>query len=393
MAKAPATVQNSASPQDINRQQRAAVLAYAIDESINIFSTTFTPPNTGAIGQVINIPLRNVGLVKKFVILVHAVVSVGGAETQTLTKWGPANFFSQFLLTDLQNQTRINTTGWHLMAVASAKRNSVFGAAFTNDNPGSFGNENTNVISAPSSMVGAGNHDVYMAFEIPVAYSDNDLTGAIYANVLNATWNLALTVNPNLFVPTTGDPVQAMYQSSTAVLGNLVSWDIQVYQHFLDQLPVDSNGNIIVPMLDTSIMYRLENTVQTALVANQEQAIPYANFRQFLSTLAIYDNNGVLTPGGTDMSYFGLQTANTTNLWKNTPRKIFLDARNQIGDDFPPATYYFDHRRRPIQTSAFGNVQLTFFPLVVSAPASQLLLGYEYFAQMNVLTQAGSIQN
>lgn len=381
-------------PAVINQQQRNAVLAYGIDESINIYTTTFTPPNAGNIGQVINIPLRNVGLVKKFVVLVHAVVSVSAAETQTLTKYGPANFFSQFLLTDLQNQTRINTTGWHLTAVAAARRNSVYGAAFSNDNPGSFGSINNNVISAPATMTGAGNHDVYMAYEIPVSYNENDLRGAIYANVLNATWNLALTVNPNMFVGSGGNPVQALYQSSTAGdLGKLVSWDIQVYQHFIDQLPVDQQGNVIIPMLDTSTMYRLENTVQTALVANQEQAIPYANFRQFLSTLVIYDNAGVLTVDGTDISYFGMQTANTTNLFKNTPRKIFLDVRNQLGDDMPPGTYYFDHRRRPIQTSAFGNVQLVFYPLTVTSALSQLLIGYEYFAQMNVLTQAGSIQN
>lgn len=378
----------------INAQQRSAVLAYGIDQSLNIFTTTFTPPNSGATGQVINIPLRNVGLVKKFVILIHAVVKRSAAETQTLTKYGPANFFSQFLLTDLQNQTRINTTGWHLTAVAAARRNSVYGAAFSNDNPGSFGSINNNVIAAPASIADANNHDVYMAYEIPVAYNDNDLRGAIYANVLNATWNLALTVNPNLFVGSGGNPVQAMYQSSTAGdLGTLVSWDMQVYQHFIDQLPVDNKGNVIVPMLDTSTMYRLENTVQTALVVNQEQAIPYANFRQFLSTLVVYDNAGVLTAGGTDMSYFGLQTANTTNIFKNTPRKIFLDVRNQIGDDMPPGTYYFDHRRKPIQTSAFGNVQLVYYPLTVTSALSQLLIGYEYFAQMNVLTQAGSIQN
>jgi hypothetical protein len=370
----------------INANQRAAVLARGLDQSLQIYSAT----RTDAVGSVLNIPLRNVGLVKKFTVLIAARVKQAAAETLNITKFGPANFFSNILLTDLQNQTRVNTTGWHLHYVQTMRNLSAFGAAFTNDSPTGIGN-NWSVISAPSAVTTQ--QTVYMAYEIPVSYSDQDLRGAIYANVLNATWNLALTVNPNLIVGSGGNPVQAMYQSSTANdKGSLVSFDIEVYQHFIDQLPLDQNGNVIVPMLDTSVMYRLENTVQTGLVANQEQAVPYANFRQFLSTFALYDNAGVLN-AGSDMSYFGLQTANTTNLFKKTPRAIALDVRRRIGDDLPGGMYYFDHRGRPITTSAFGNVQLTFMPTVVTSNASQLLMAYEYFAQMNVLTQAGSIQN
>jgi len=389
MAKpAPAVPQISAA--QINANQRGAVLGMAIDQSLQIFSSTLVTPNAGAVGSVLNIPLRNVGLVKKFTVLIRARVKQAAAETLTLTRMGPANFFSNVLLTDLQNQTRINTTGWHLHNVASARATQAFGAAFANDSPTSIGN-NWNVIKAPTTVTTE--QEVFMAYEIPVAYSDTDLRGAIYANVLNATWNLALTVNPNLIVASNGNPVQAMYQSSTAAdRGSLIAWDIEVYQHFLDQLPLDQNGQVIVPMLDTSTMYRLENTVQAGLVANQEQAVPYANFRQFLSTFALFDNGGVLN-AGSDMSYFGLQTANTTNIFKKTPRAIALDTRRRMGDDFPAGMYYFDHRQRPITTSAFGNVQLTFMPTSIAGPTSQLLMGFEYFAQMNVLTQAGSIQN
>lgn len=390
MAKTPAAAPQI-NPAIINANQRGAVLNSAIDQSLQIYSSTLTANAAGgAVGSVLNIPLRNVGLVKKFTVLITARVKQNAAETLTLTRLGPANFFSNILLTDLQNQTRINTTGWHLHNVASARAMSAFGAAFTNDSPTSIGN-NWPVIQAPTTITTQ--QTVYMAYEIPVSYSDTDLRGAIYANVLNATWNLALTVNPNLIVASNGNPVQAMYQSSTTGdRGSLVSYDIEVYQHFLDQLPLDQNGQVIVPMLDTSTMYRLENTVQTGLVANQEQAVPYANFRQFLSTFALYDNAGVLN-AGSDMSYFGLQTANTTNIFKMTPRAIALQTRRRMGDDFPPGMYYFDHRNRPITTSAFGNVQLTFTPTVVTSSQSQLLMGYEYFAQMNVLTQAGSIQN
>lgn len=389
---APPVVQQKIDYGIVNARQRAAVLSMAIDQELQILATRYTPPNTGNLGQQINIPLRNVGLVKKFTVLVRAKVRGVGAEVHTLQPFGPANFFSNVTLTDLQNQTRINTTGWHLHYVASARDANVFGAAYSNDSPTSMGS-NALVISAPPTMTGTTQRDLFMAYEVPVSYSDRDLRGAIYANVVNATWNLALTVNPQMFVPSTGNGVGAVYKSSSAVVAVLDYWDIEVYQHFLEQLPVDqTNGQIILPMLDTSVMYRLENTVMTGLVANQELAAPYANFRQFLSTFAVFDNNGVLNPG-TDINYFSMQTANTTALFKRTPHMLALQHRKRLGDDFPPGVYYFDHRNRPVETSAYGNVQLTFNASAVASAFSQLLLGYEYFAELNVVQQAGSIAN
>jgi len=376
----------------VNQQQRAAVLAMAINQELQILATRYTPPNTGALGQTINVPLRNVGLVTKFTVLVRAKVRGVAGEVHTLQPFGPANFFSNVTLTDLQNQTRINTTGWHLHYVASARDAAVFGGAYQNDSPTMLGNNNL-VIAAPATMTGTAQRDLYMAYEIPVAYSDRDLRGAIYANVLNATWNLSLTVNPNMFVASTANGVGAVYKSSSAVLGVLDYWDIEVYQHFKEQLPVDSrNGQIILPVLDLGVMYRLENTVMTGLVANQELSQGFGNNRQFLSTFAVYDNSGVLNPG-TDVNYFAMQTANTTLLFKRTPHMLALQHRKRLGDDFPPGVYYFDHRERPVETAQYGNVQLSVSLASATSANSVILLGYEYFAELGMVMNAGAIAN
>lgn len=389
MAKTPAATGPSLA--QMNEMQRQIVLANAIDQTQRIFAQRFTPATgPGAPGNVLNIPLKNVGLVKMITVIVKARIRQTGTETLNRTPFGPANFFSQIVLTDLQNNVRHNASGWLLHYLATARNQAAFGAAFTNDSPTSLG-ANYQVVSAPQTITTV--QEISMVYEIPVCYSDNDLRGAIYANVLNATWNLALTVNPQMFVAAGANQTLAVYRSSTAVLGTLESFDIEVYQHYLEQLPVDTNtGQVIYPLLDVSTMYKIENTVQTALAVNQENAIPYANFRDFLSTFLIYDNGGQLN-AGSDLNYIGMQSANTTKLFEYSPTMLAAQTRKRLMDDVPAGMYYIDHRRRPIRTSAFGNVQLTFLPTSVVSAQSAMLIGYEYFANMNVITNAGSIQN
>lgn len=337
---------------------------------------------------VINFPARNVGMIKRFFIEIVADIGQVGAETHTLQPLGPSAILSNVNFTDLSNQARINTTGWHLHMLATFRRQLAFGAAFTNDSPVSMGS-NYNVIKAPAT-VNTGSQKVYMVYEVPLAYGDMDLRGAVYANVVNATMNLQLTINPNFFASSAANAVQSVYKSSSAQLGKINSITVNLYQNYLDQLP-SVNGQPYLPQMDLSTVYLLNNTNANGLAVGADQAIPYANFRNFLSTIIGYDNNGTLNPG-TDINYFAMQSANFTNLFKMDPQMASLLTRTKINDDLPAGFYYFDHRLRPLSTIQYGNMQLIVNPSVVtSANQSQLLVGYESLAMMNTITQAGSL--
>lgn len=379
-------------PNDVNMAARNAVLAHAIDMEQPIFTTTLA----GTIpGQVLNIPVRNVGLIKKLTIGVAFDITPVAAETHTLTPFGLANIFSNVTFTDLSNQQRINTAGWHLHMLACARRQATYGAAFASDTPAPgtvvapWGiGSNFRVVYSPPIVAGAVAH-CQMFFEVPLSYSDYDLRGAIYGSVVSATMNLQLTVNPNFEVAAAvADTTLAVYQSSSAVLGTLSNFTITVYQNYLDQLPVGKNG-VVLPILDLSTAYLLNNTTVTGLVANQELPIPYANFRNFMSTTVIYNNAGVLGVGA-DVNYWALQSANYTNIWRLEPRMVALRTRNALNTDMPAGTYYFDHRRRPISTVQFGNMALVLNPSAVTAGAS-CLIGYEALGIINMVTQAGSL--
>lgn len=365
-----------------------------LDRSIDMWQSIFTQTLSGnPKGQVVNVPIRNVGLIKRFVIELSGTVVQAAAETLTLTKFGAANLLSQIVFTDLSNQTRVNTTGWHMHLLATVRRQMAFGAAFTNDSPTGYGS-NFAVNSMPSPVTTVQNYRFF--YEVPIAYGDYDLRGAIYANVVNATMNLQLTVNPNVVVGSAGNPTQAVYISSTAGDLGTITMTVNVYQNYLDQLPVAKNGPIL-PMLDLATAYLLNNTVATGVSVGQDFAIPYANFRNFMSTYVIYDNFGGGAAIGAEMNYFSIQSANYTNIIKVDPFMSSLLTREIINDDVPAqiarTSYYFDHRRKPINTVQYGNMQLIANPAAVQASTTQFLVGYEALALINMITQAGSLYN
>lgn len=365
-----------------------------LERSIDMWQSIFTQALSGnPKGQVVNIPIRNVGLIKRFVIELSGTIVQAAAETLTLTKFGAANLLSQIVFTDLSNQTRVNTTGWHMHLLATVRRQMAFGAAFTNDSPTGYGS-NFAVNSMPSPVTTVQSYRFF--YEVPIAYGDYDLRGAIYANVVNATMNLQLTVNPNVVVGSAGNPTQAVYISSTAGDLGTITMTVNVYQNYLDQLPVAKNGPIL-PMLDLATAYLLNNTVATGVSVGQDFAIPYANFRNFMSTYVIYDNFGGGAAIGAEMNYFSIQSANYTNIIKVDPFMSSLLTREIINDDVPAqiarTSYYFDHRRKPINTVQYGNMQLIANPAAVQGSTTQFLVGYEALALINMITQAGSLYN
>lgn len=381
-----------ANPAQANMQARNIVLSQSIDMWQEINSGTIAGDPRG---QVVNIPVRNVGLIKRFVIELSGTIVQSAAETLTRTEFGLANALSSIVFTDLANQTRINTAGWHMHMLATARRQMAFGAAFTNDSPISIGS-NYNVMVAPSPVTNTAS-TFRMFYEIPLAYGDFDLRGSIYASVVNATMNLQFTVNNNFVVGSTSNPTQAVYQSSTAGdLGTVANFSYRIYQNYLDQLPMTDKGPVL-PLMDLATAYLLNNTVATGMSVGQDFAIPYANFRNFMSTFVIYDDFGGATAAGAEINYWSIQSANYTNIIKVDPFLSSLLTREIINDDFPAeagrTSYYFDHRRKPINTVQFGNMQLIANPAVVTASTSQMLVGYEALALINQITQAGSLYN
>lgn len=344
-------------------------------------------------GSVITMQVRNVGLVKRLILRIKATVTAGASSTQTLTKIGLANLISNVTFYDLGNNQRINTTGWHLTLLSSAKRRRVFGAAVTTDTPNGYGNNNNRVMYAPSSISANGNSEIDFQLEIPFAKNDSDLRGAIYADVTNAMMQVTVTLNANMFVSSTADPTLAVYQSGGSDLATLSNVSVQLYQNYMDQLPRVRNGAPILPEQDIATAYLLNNTSSVLPVANQDNSQAFTNARTFESVAFIYDNNGTLNVNGSDINYISLTSANMTNLLNVDGKMAGLMMRNVLADDPPAGMYYFDFRHRPIDTNQYGNMQLNINPSSVGGSGAVFYLGWESFGIIGLVNQGGSLQS
>lgn len=381
------------SPSQQNRAQRYAILNSSVEMTQQVYSSTTAAPGANT---TLNIQPRNVGLVKRFIIVVSGTANNTGADTANLTDIGLSNLFSQIVFTDLQNNVRVQTAGWHLNFVWGTKHKMPLAQAILNSatqdqsGAGGFGDEFDVIV--PPTGIGTGTSQAFQAiFELPLAYSDDDLRGAIYMNVVNAVAQLQLTFNPAPFTAAGVDSTLAVWKGSA---GNISNVTVTVYQVYLDQLPVNQKtGQPILPMLDLSTVYEIKNTVFSAIVQSQDFPMPYANFRDFISTSVVYNHDPSADAGrvgGGDVNYFALQSANFTNLWKYPPVIAALKVRQLLRQDMPLGCYYFSSRRKPISTTTYGNMELILNASAAAAGA-YALVGWEDFALINALTNAGSL--
>lgn len=370
-----------------NLMARNAVLSSA-REMWQVTNTNVIPAPIVGIPQ--NIALRNIGMCKKLLLEVTGTVAATGAETQNLTPWGLANVLSQVTVTDLANYNRIQTSGWHLYALASLRRQSAYGAAYLNDAPVQMGS-NIQVNNASSVVnAGSGAKTFRIFYELPLAYSDTDLRGAVYSAVVNATWQVSYTVNPNFFVATGADPTNAVYRSSSAVLGALSGVTVKLHQIYLDQLPFTNQGQPILPYYDLATGYLLQNTTITnPPTVGADFPIQYPNFRSILSAMLQIDNGGQQLPG-TDINYIGIQAANLVFLQQVDANAVALKTRNTIMDDFPAGNYCLETRGSPINTTSYGNMQIVLNMSTVNA-GFNVGIGWEMLAIINSVAGASSL--
>ena len=392
---APMTQQQQAqAAAQANGLARSLITSRAIKMTQNIYSNTINPQTQ----QTVQIPIRGVGLLLGFwVEMTLAVADPGNGNGYALTPFGPANVLQQIVLTDLNNNVRIQTAGWHLHFVNTAKKRRPFCAVQTlTSYPIAYGNNWTTAFAAQNiTHAGFATQSVFMKYWVPAAYSDYDLRGAMYMNVVNATayLQLQITASAQAFVAAGADPTLAVFIGNlgTPTSGWGTTCSINVYQVYYDQLPVSTQGAVLLPYTDLSAIYEIKNSAFTGMTTGQDFPIPYSNYRDYLSTFAVWDNGGTLDTGA-NTNYWALQSANFTNIFKVDPNLQAIFARNEIGDDFPTGVYYFPSRDKPISTIQFGNMALILNPNGTINAGAQILIGWEDFALVNTLVGAASLQ-
>ena len=389
------------SPQQQDAMATRAILSTAVDRVQQVASAqVFPSQNPTLIVQ----PL-NVGLIKRFTIVVAGNIANSGTVPLNLSDSGLANLFGQngVQYTDLNNYLRVNTSGIHLTLLASAKRRRTYGATF--DDNQVAGQHRSKMLNTPpatwgvflcSSTIAVGESSEFRAvFELPLAYTDDDLRGGVWANVLNAVQQITLTFNTQIVQVGAGDGNFTVYYGDAGAAGSITDATVTIYQEYLDQLPtVKSSSGVttVLPALSLSTVYELKSTLFSSITPNQEFYIPYANQRSFISTFATFNHNGASTGRliGGDVNYWALLAANATYIWKMDPYTVTLKSREHLMSDLPYGTYYFPTRRKNLATLQFGNLQLT-LNANTATPAGYVNVMWEAFALQNTLQSGASL--
>jgi hypothetical protein len=395
MGSAAASITNPQVPNISDSQATSILTSKAIKMIQNIYSQTVAPPSN----PTINLIPRNVGVISKFVIEVTGTLTNTSGGTVTLTDFGLANILSNVTFYDLNNNLRINTTGAHLTLLAQAKKRAPLAGCFqVNTANGSNLSQMISVspatwpvLAAPQTIATGVAAPFRCVFEVPLAYSDDDLRGAIFANVVNTTMSLQITLNTNAFTAAT-DYTGAVYQGGA---GTFTAATVNVYQVYYDQLPTNpKTGAYILPQTSLATVYELKNTNLQAITPGQDFPIAFTNFRSFLSAFVIYNNGSGGGNGGraygTDVNYFSRTTANFTNIFKYDPLYNVMISRDIFGSDLPAGTYLFSFRKQPVWTTQYGNQQINLNASTAQAGAYANVY-WEDMALQNTLSGGASL--
>ena len=405
-----------------NMAIRQNILANAIPVFQNVRSgniPTYTPGSPSSW----TVLASNVGLLRRFWLELNLTVATAATgQTLTLTPFGLANLLSNVQFIDQNNRLRINTTGAHLHLAASQKRRRPFGGAITN---AQGANAMSGMTGYPTMVVAGGsdsnfgiNFPVQLAnavavndttwhytfvYEIPVVNSNQDLTGAVYANQTTSNNQLQFTLNPNVFAPFQTDPFNSVWTvaESIATSAPTLSGTWTLYQDFLDQLPVDNTGFAQLPPIDIAYALCYQMINPGVMVQGQDNLYPLPPFNVYQDLMLFWDNYAAANyasapvPPGADVNYIKVQISNTYILLQQDPLVNAVKTRNLIGADMPAfastteytpngAVYDLDFRHKPLSVNQLSSTNIVFNPKTVNSSGNQSLqIGQEYIWYAN----------
>lgn len=360
-----------------NAQMRGALLALSPRMRKDLGNFT-----GGAVGGTTRIKIYNVGIITKLRYRVSSALDLG-AGAGVASPQAPFNIVNKIRLTDFDGTDRVNVPGYLQWLINCARNRTLWG--YHNFAGGAAATTDPVV---PTTAATA--NQTFSAWnEVPLAYEpESDLRGAILAQTALGEMYLNLDWSTSLFAAAQAD---SLYNGGTAsvAVNAANSLQAQVWQDFL--LPQAVGGQVPLPQIDLLTVYELNSFRSTDNIAiGTEKLINYPNVRSVLASYLWYVNNGVMTAVTTalgnsvtnDMARFRIIANGNNVLYDATMLNQLMEQRLSMwaDGDLRPSTYFFDHRKKPVETSVYGNVQLGVTPSAYTAGANTYMgVGFESF--------------
>lgn len=315
-------------------------------------------------GKTTRIKLQNTGILTKLGLVVTANVTIGTA-TATLSPKAPWNVIKQIKMTDFQGTDRVNCSGLQLWALNSVRKKY---PAYLNNG------DLADVSSMPDVPTAVGTANIKFYVEVPFAFSEVDLRGAILAQTGAGEQYLTITWNEDFHQNGNDNGVYNGAGTSTVAVNSI---SVQVVQHYL--MPQQISGQTPYPMLDLLTVYEINGNrlIADNLTNGQERLLDYPNNRSILGVYANYMNNSVMS--NAIGQFRTIVNGNNVLTDLTNDHQLMMQRGWLSGADLKTGVFFFLHRGRVIETAQYGNVQVGLTPnAATTSPTLELMFESMY---------------
>jgi hypothetical protein len=321
------------------------------------------------LGTASRINLLRTGITTGVMLNFTSVMNISATATASL--FGPWNLINSVIYTDFSGVQRVRTDGLGLYSLTSAKHqqlmsNPVTGAIST------IGNIDTDILSVPTAILNP--TTMYFSLYVPMAVDpSSDLSGAVPS--LTNVGEHYLTITPTAAYVNASDTMQSPYSAGTIVAAG-AGITVDVTQFYINPPSLTA---ATIPGVDLTTIYEINglNDTTSGFTSNSQNLIAYPNDRSIKSALHVFQNGGVPTLNGADLTKLELLVNSNTVFRQLSPRLFRELMRNEMQGDLPSGVYYWTHRQQPILTSIYATVQARYSLGTINAGTTRIRAQYE----------------
>ncbi len=331
--------------------QQDAMLSQMLIANSTEYYVRQSPVVATGLGQALNIPLPNAGIMLSCDLQIQVAVNITAAATANPI--GAAGVITNVSTYDWYGNVRTNVSASRLQS-----RNAYYQGRPYNQVPTGFSQDSANLLYKLPTAVGADTIDFEL--HIPFAQGRGSLAGALLTQTSNGSCSINLQTIAALVSAT--NP-HAPYSAGTMTVSS-----ITVTPTFRYLMPTTFAPNTL-PLLSLSTAFSIQE-----IRSPENLTVGAQNLTNFPAARTVYNQvldyvNGSQANFGSDITSLATLINGATPLKFWTARDKLIEQRNLLGADDIPGRYFFNFGSRPVNTNTFGSYQLQVVPSVVNSGA------------------------
>lgn len=307
-----------------------------------------------SLGGTTRVKLDPIGLITSILAKVTLNITISTSPA-SLSPIAPYNFVTGIRLTDTTGIDRVSCPGHLLWALNCLRKKTI-----------EYGDTGV-MFSSPSLPTSIGTHTITFFLDIPVSYRDDDLKGALRADVsgdiyIAFDWATTLVDNGNS---------ESVYNGSSTSSVTLNSGSVELRQRYLQ-------SSLTLPDV-TQLIHYIEGNLRITdgLVANTERLISYPTSRAIVGAGLVFLNNGAMNES--DLGTLRFVTG-PSEVFRYDNETAYAVQRDMLYGSTLPQNVLILRHDLPVETRLTRQNQIGFTPASAVAGNTFLGVAFEGFA-------------